>query len=67
MVSAFFCVISNLVRNVKEKYWSFDAKCDIIYRLSARSVHKNAKLNKILKRINYRVHLGGYKYNRKKN
>ena len=27
MVSAFFCVISNLVRNVKEKYWSFDAKC----------------------------------------
>ena len=67
MVSAFFCVISNLVRNVKEKYWSFDAKCGITYRLSARSVHKNAKLNKILNRINYRVRLGGYKYNRKKN
>ena len=67
MVSAFFCVISNLVRNVKEKYWSFDAKCGIIHTFSASSVHKNEKLNKILNRINYRVRLGGYKYNRKKN
>ena len=67
MVSAFFCVISNLVRNVKEKYWSFDAKCGIIHRLSASSVHKNEKLNKNLNRINYRVCRREYKYNRKKN